>query len=49
MLTIIHNDHDNMSLLLKLLRKKIQLLEADEKIDYRLIKAIITYLRHYAD
>ncbi|WP_369434237.1 hemerythrin domain-containing protein [Psychromonas sp. MME1] len=49
MLKIIHNDHVNMSLLLKLLRKNIRLLEADEKVDYRLIKAIITYLRQYAD
>ncbi len=49
MLSIIHNDHANMSLLLKLLRKKIQLLEKDEEIDYRLIKTIITYLRNYSD
>lgn len=49
MLKIIHNDHANMSLLLKLLRKKIRLLEEDKKIDYRVIKSIITYLRHYAD
>lgn len=49
MLKIIHNDHANMSLLLKLLRKNIRLLEADEKVDYRLIKSIITYLRQYAD
>ena len=49
MLKIIHNDHANMGLLLKLLRKNIRLLEEDEEIDYRLIKAVITYLRNYAD
>lgn len=49
MLSIIHNDHANMTLLLTLLRKKIQQLEKDEKIDYRLIKTVISYLRNYAD
>lgn len=49
MLAIIHNDHVNMSRLLQLLRKKINQLEQDEKIDYRLIKSIITYLRYYSD
>ncbi|MFT6985626.1 MAG: hemerythrin-like domain-containing protein [Psychromonas sp.] len=49
MLSIIHNDHANMNLLLTLLRKKIQQLENDEKIDYRLIKTIISYLRNYSD
>lgn len=49
MLSIIHNDHANMNLLLKLLSKRIQSLEQDEKIDYRLIKTIITYLRTYSD
>ncbi|MCG6201973.1 hemerythrin domain-containing protein [Psychromonas antarctica] len=49
MLSTIHNDHANMNLLLTLLRKKIQLLEKDEKIDYRLIKTVISYLRNYSD
>jgi len=49
MLAIIHNDHVNMSRLLKLLRKKINQLDQDEKIDYRLIKSVITYLRYYSD
>jgi hemerythrin-like domain-containing protein len=49
MLEIIHNDHRNINQLLRILRKKIKLLEEDEKIDYRLIKVIITYLRNYAD
>lgn len=49
MLNIIHNDHIKMSQLLTLLRKKIQHLQQDEKIDYRLIKAVITYLREYSD
>ena len=47
MLEIIHSDHRNINQLLRILRKKIQLLENDEKIDYRLVKAIIDYLRHY--
>ena len=49
MLTIIHNDHLKMSQLLTILRKKIQRLQQDEKIDYRLIKSVITYLREYSD
>jgi hemerythrin-like domain-containing protein len=49
MLAIIHNDHINMNRLLKLLRKKIELLNKDEKIDYHLTKSIITYLRTYSD
>ena len=49
MLSIIHNDHIKMSQLLTILRKKIQRLQQDEKIDYRLIKAVITYLREYSD
>ena len=38
-----------MSRLLKILRKKIELLEKDEVIDFRLIKTIITYLKNYSD
>ena len=38
-----------MSRLLKILRNKIELLEKDEMIDFRLIKTIITYLRNYSD
>jgi hemerythrin-like domain-containing protein len=49
MLDIIHNDHRNINQLLRILRAKIKLLENDEQIDYRLIKAIINYLRNYAD
>lgn len=49
MLEIIHNDHRNINQLLRILRKKIKLLENDEKVDYRLIKVIINYLRSYAD
>ena len=49
MLEIIHNDHRNINQLLRILRKKIKLLENDEKIDYRLVKVIINYLRSYAD
>lgn len=49
MLEIIHSDHRNINQLLRILRKKIKLIENDEKIDYRLIKAIISYLRHYSD
>lgn len=49
MLTIIHNDHIKMSQLLTVLRKRIQCLEQDENIDYRLIKAVISYLRDYSD
>ncbi|MCW8995343.1 MAG: hemerythrin domain-containing protein [Psychromonas sp.] len=49
MLSIIHNDHTNMSRLLKILRNKIELLEQDERVDFRLIKTIITYLRTYSD
>ncbi|WP_028862232.1 hemerythrin domain-containing protein [Psychromonas aquimarina] len=49
MLAIIRNDHANINQLLSILRKKIIRLEQDEKIDYRLIKAMITYLREYSD
>ena len=49
MLSTIHNDHVNISKLLRLLRKKIQLLEDDQKIDYYLIKGIISYLKNYSD
>lgn len=38
-----------MSRLLKILRDKIKLLEKDERVDFRLIKTIITYLRTYSD
>lgn len=38
-----------MSRLLKILRKKIELLEKDEMIDFRLVKTIITYLKNYSD
>lgn len=49
MLSTIHDDHVNISKLLRLLRKKIQQLETDQQIDYRLVKAIITYLKNYSD
>ena len=49
MLDIIHNDHRNINQLLRILRKKIKSLESDGEIDYRLVKAIINYLRHYSD
>tara|TARA_R110001583_G_scaffold10698_8_gene49203 strand:+ start:35648 stop:36190 length:543 start_codon:yes stop_codon:yes gene_type:complete len=49
MLDIIHNDHRNINQLLRILRIKIKALEDDEEIDYRLIKAIINYLKNYAD
>jgi hemerythrin-like domain-containing protein len=49
MLSIIHKDHVNMIQLLKILKTKIHLLEQGKEIDYRLIKAIITYLRSYSD
>ena len=49
MLAIIRNDHINMKRLLKILTNKIVLLEKDETVDFRLVKTIITYLRHYAD
>jgi hemerythrin-like domain-containing protein len=49
MLEVIHNDHRNINQLLRILRKKVKLLENDENIDYRLVKKIITYLINYAD
>lgn len=49
MLATIHNDHINMNQLLKILREKIALLEKDERIDFHLIKTIITYLKNYSD
>jgi len=49
MLAIIHDDHINMSRLLKILTQKIVLLKKDEKIDFRLLETIITYLRSYSD
>lgn len=49
MLSIIHNDHANMNQLLRILKTKIKFLEQGKAIDYRLIKAIITYLRTYSD
>lgn len=35
--------------LLKILKSKIELLEKDEMIDFRMIKTIISYLRNYSD
>ncbi|PKH02028.1 hemerythrin [Psychromonas sp. MB-3u-54] len=49
MLSTIHKDHVNISNLLRLLREKVKLLENDQGVDYRLMKAIITYLRNYSD
>ena len=49
MLAIIHNDHIKMGRLFKILTKKVELLEKNERIDFRLIKTIITYLRTYSD
>ena len=49
MLEIIHRDHRNINQLLRILRKKIKLLESDQKVDYRLVKVIINYLRSYSD
>ncbi|MGB5446294.1 MAG: hemerythrin domain-containing protein [Psychromonas sp.] len=49
MLSTIHKDHVNISKLLKLLKQKIKKLEKDKAIDYRLVKAIITYLKNYSD
>jgi hemerythrin-like domain-containing protein len=49
MLSIIHKDHANMIQLLRILKTKTHLLEQGKEINYRLIKAIITYLRTYSD
>ena len=49
MLSTIHKDHVNISNLLRLLEEKVKLLENDQGLDYRLMKAIITYLRNYSD
>jgi hemerythrin-like domain-containing protein len=49
MLDIIHNDHRNINQLLRILRKKIKSLEEDKEIDYRLVKAIINYMKNYSD
>lgn len=38
-----------MNRLFKILTNKIELLEKNERIDFRLIKTIITYLRTYSD
>lgn len=49
MLSTIHKDHENISNLLKLLREKTKLLENDQRVDYRLMKSIVKYLRNYSD
>jgi hemerythrin-like domain-containing protein len=49
MLSTIHKDHVNITNLLRLLEEKVKLLENDQGVDYRLMKAIITYLRNYSD
>ncbi|MCP4321868.1 MAG: hemerythrin [Alteromonadales bacterium] len=49
MLEIIRRDHRNINQLLRILRKKINLLESEKKVDHSLVKAIINYLRSYSD
>lgn len=49
MIEQIHQDHRNISQLLRVLSTKVNLLKEDKKVDYRLIKAIMTYLKNYAD
>ena len=48
MLLTIHNDHRNISLLLKVINSKIQRLEDDKEIDFNLVKVIISYLLNYS-
>lgn len=49
MIEQIHQDHRNISQLLRVLSNKVNLLKEDKKVDYRLIKAIMTYLKNYSD
>ena len=48
MLLTIHNDHRNISLLLKVINSKIQRLEDDKEIDFNLVKVIVGYLLNYS-
>ena len=49
MIESIHQDHKNIMGLLQVLNNKVNLLKEDKKIDYKVIKAIIMYLKKYAD
>ena len=49
MIISIHQDHKNIMELLKVLTKKVNLLQEDKKIDYKVIKSIIVYLKKYSD
>ena len=49
MIETIHQDHKNIMGLLQVLRNKVDLLNEDKKIDYKVIKSIIIYLKKYAD
>ena len=49
MLLAIHNDHHNISLLLKVINSKIQRLEENKEIDFNLVKVIVSYLLNYSD
>ena len=49
MIESIHQDHKNIMELLHVLRNKVNLLKEDNKIDYKVIKSIIIYLKKYAD
>ena len=49
MIETIHQDHKNITGLLQVLHNKIDLLHKDKKIDYKVIKLIIIYLKKYAD
>jgi len=49
MIEQIQQDHKNIIQLLKVLNTKIEALKADKSIDYRLVKAIMSYLKKYSD
>lgn len=49
MLTLIHKDHENIALLLELLKRKLEALRSERRVRYDLIRDVISYLHDYDD
>ncbi|TEW53638.1 hemerythrin [Psychromonas sp. RZ22] len=49
MIDRIHQDHKNIMLLLNALSDKVEFLKEDKKIDYQIVKSIMSYLKNYSD
>lgn len=48
MLQTIHNDHKNIAKLIAVLDQKLVSLKRDEKVDYRVIRDVVHYLKTYS-